>query len=275
MLPQLAGLYKKYESEGFHLIGLECQGSDAASITDLAKSKGVTYQLTTNGDLKGSDVRGIPHGFLFGPDGKMIADDPHGAELETKIKELLKETSAAMAGPGPYTKLAGLAAQVKAGQGLGTVLKTLRAKKDSKDEAEAKEAQMMYEALSGSAQSQLDKGIADKASDPVGALKTLDKVATMFAGDEIATKAKAEAETLRKDPAVKKEVDAQAMLKTIETMNDQLKPFQGQKNPASDGFRKANAAAIQGIVTGCKTLTQRFPGTQAAKAAEEMMNQFR
>src|SRR3990172_1234781 len=118
-MPQLAALYKKYEEQGFHIVGLECQGSTANEISSLAKSKGAGYQITTGGDLKGSNVRGIPHGFLFGPDGKLAADDPRGAELENKLKDLLKDTSAAMAGPGPYKKLAALAAQVKAGTGLG------------------------------------------------------------------------------------------------------------------------------------------------------------
>ena len=78
-MPQLAALYKKYEEQGFHIVGLECQGSTANEISSLAKSKGAGYQITTGGDLKGSNVRGIPHGFLFGPDGKLAADDPRGA----------------------------------------------------------------------------------------------------------------------------------------------------------------------------------------------------
>jgi hypothetical protein len=240
----------------------------------MMKSKGVTYQVTTGGDLKGANVSGIPHGFLFGADGKLVGE-PHPSEVEAKIKDLLKETSAAMAGPGPYVKLAGLAAQVKTGVGVGSVLKTLRTKKDSKDAAEQKEAQMMFDALNGAAQSQLDGALGVKDKDPFSAVKRLDKIALQFSGDEIGTKAKTESDALKKDPKVKKEIDAEVMFKQIETMNDGLKPVQGSKNPKDPNFKKINAAGIAGVVGGCQTLVQRFPDTGAAKKAQELMDQYR
>ena len=146
-LPRLAELYKKNTDEGLHIIGIECQNSGEKEIKDLCRSKGVGYQISIGGRIMGANVSGIPHGFLFSADGKLVGEF-HPSEIESKIKGLLKETSSAMAGPGPYVKLASLAAQVKAGVGLGTVLKSLRAKKDSKDEAEAKEAQMMLDKYS-------------------------------------------------------------------------------------------------------------------------------
>jgi len=270
----LAELYKKYSEEGFHIVGLECQGSAENAIVQMCKDKGVTFQITTGGDLKGANVRGIPHGFLFGADGKLVGE-PHPGEVEAKIKDLLKETSAAMAGPGPYVKLAALAAQIKSGNGLGTVLKTLRTKKDSKDEAEAKEAAMMFESLSGAATRQLEGAIGKKESEPMSALKTLDKLALQFTGDEIGTKAKSEADAMRKDPKIKKEVEAETMFKTLADMEEKLKPFQGSKNPKADGFKKLNQQALVGLVGGCQTLIQRYPETGAAKKAQEMMEQYK
>jgi hypothetical protein len=271
----LAGLYKKYSEEGLHIIGLECQGSSAGEISTLCKSDGVEFQITTGGDLKGTNVRGIPHGFLFGADGKMVLDNPRGSELEKKIKELCKETAAAMAGPGPYVKLASLAAQVRTGQGLGTVLKTLAAKKASKDADEAKEATMMYDALNGAAQFQLERALADKDSNPAGTVGKLDKIAAQFSGDDVATKAKTESETLKKDPKVKKEIEAETMWKQIATMNDGLKPVRGAKDPADPAFRKLNMPAIQGLVAGCQSLVQKYAGTAAANKAEELMNDYK
>jgi len=268
-------MYKQYEERGFHIIGLECQNSSAADIATLAKSKDVTYQLTTGGDLKGSNVTGIPHGFLFGADGKLLADNPRGKELESKVKEALKDVAGMMAGPGPYKKLAALAAQVKSGQGLGAVLKTLAQKKDSKDAEEAAEAKTMYEALHGNAQEALDSALAKKETSPVESLARLDKLALQFAGDEIGTKAKQEGDTLRKDPKIKKEIEAEAMLKQIEAATERLKPVRGMKDPKDEAFRKANAAAIQGIVGGCQALSQRYAGTAAAQKADELVSQYR
>jgi len=85
----VTGVYKKYQEKGFHIIGLECQGSSNADIGKYVKDKGIAYQVVTGGDLKGANVSSIPHGFLFGPDGKLAVDNPRGKQLEDKIQVLL------------------------------------------------------------------------------------------------------------------------------------------------------------------------------------------
>jgi hypothetical protein len=274
-LPQLAALYKKYSEQGLHIIGLECQQSPATDITNLAKSKGCTYQMTTGGDLKGANVTGIPHGFLFSADGKLAADDPRGGQLETKIKDLLKDAGAAWAGEGPYVKLAPLAAQIKLGQGLGQVLKTLATKKDSKDAAEAAEAKMMYDALSTGSKEAFDRAVADKDANPLSALARLDKLAGQFAGDDLGTKAKAEADKLKNDPKVRKEQEADGMYKQLETICSGMRAVANSKDPKNDAFRRTNAQAIASVVSGCQTIIQRYPGTAAATKAEEMMGEYK
>lgn len=275
LMPQLATLYKKYGEQGFHIVGLECQSSPEAEIKSIASGKGATYQITSGGRLQGANVGGIPHGFLFGPDGKLVADDPSIGELEKKIKELLPEVAGAMAGPGPYKKLAPMAAQVKAGQGLGGVLKQLRAKTESKDAEEAAEAKMMLEALVGAAQAQLDRAAGLKESKPAEAVTRLDKLALQFSGDEIAVKAKTESDALKKDPKIKKELEASGMWMQVEKAYEGLKPFMGAKDPKADGFRKVNQAAIQGIIGSCMAIVQRYPETATAKKAQELMDQFK
>jgi len=275
LLPQLAELHKKYRDQGFQIVGLECQGSSASDIKALVSSKGVEYQITTGGDLRGSNVTGIPHLFVFGPDGKLAADNPHGAALEEKVKELLKETLGMMAGPGPYKRLARLQAQIKSGRGLGSVLKTLRTKRNSKNAEEAKEAKMMFEALNGAAQSKLEHAQSLKERDPVKAIAHFDKLGKMFMGDEVANTAKKEAQALKKDPKIRKEIQADGIWKKIEAMVGQLKPYRGAKDYSSSGFRKVNQASIRVIVGGCMTMTKRYAGTNAAKKAESLMNQFR
>ncbi|MBI3270716.1 MAG: hypothetical protein HYZ53_17065 [Planctomycetes bacterium] len=270
----MAELHQKYADQGFHIIGLECQGSSKDEISRLAQSKGVKFQLTTGGELKGAHVTGIPHGFLFGPDGRLAADNPHGAELESKVKELLGETFAAMVGPGPYKKLASLASQVRAGKNLGQVLKTLRAKLSSKDPEEAAEAKMMFDSLNGAATRQMEGAMARKASDPVACVKTLDVLAARFKDDEVGSQAKKELDVQRKDPAVKKEMDASAVLAKVQALIAGLKPVQGDRDPGSGQFRKKNAEGFQQVVAGCKFILQKFPDTQAAAEARTLLEQY-
>ncbi|HYG74245.1 MAG TPA: hypothetical protein VEK08_04495 [Planctomycetota bacterium] len=271
----MAGLYKKYESQGFHIIGLESQGSASDAIKSILSGQGAGYQATTGGNIKGANVTGLPHSFLFDAAGNMVADDPPLRKLEAKIKELLKESGAALAGPGPYKKLAPMAAQIKLGSGLGSILKTLATKKTSKDAEEAAEATMMYDALKNGGTEMIDSALEKKDSDPVKALAVLDKVAVQFTGDDIGTRAKTEADTLKKDPKIKKEVEADAMWKQIEKMNEGLKPVRGMKDPKDEAFRKANMPTIQGIVGACQQLNARYAGTNAAAKATELMESFR
>jgi lysophospholipase L1-like esterase len=196
--------------------------------------------------------------------------------IDETVKELLKESnSSALAGPGPYKKLATLAAQVKTGVGLGQILKTLAAKKDSKDAEEAAEAKMLFDALHNGGQENLDAALSYKESKPVLAVSRLEKLATQFSGDEIGTKAKQAAEQLRKDPKVAKELDAEQMLKQLQTFEDGFKPVGGVKNPKAPQFRKVNAQGIETLIGGCHQLMQRFPGTAAAQKAEALMNDYR
>ena len=258
-----------------HIIGLEGQNSTAAEISALAKEHGMGYQLTIHGDIKGAVVTGIPTGFLFAADGKLAStEELRGKPLEDKIKELLKEAAGAMAGPGPYVKLAPLAAQIKTGIALGSVLKMLAPKRESKDTAEAAEAKMMYEALHGCAQDRFDNAVAKKEQEPVVALLQLDKLSVQFAGDEIGTKSKQEADGIRKDPKAKKEIEAEMMWRQLQAANDKLRPVRGLKNPADPDFRKSNLSMIQQIVGGCQALSKRYPGTAAAQSAEELMNEY-
>src|SRR3981081_2648225 len=98
-MPSWASLYKKHNADGFEIIGLECQGGTTAQIGDFMKGKNATFESVSGGNLKGSAVSGIPHGFLFGADGKLIGEMRGGA-LEKKVASAVKECGAAMAGPG-------------------------------------------------------------------------------------------------------------------------------------------------------------------------------
>ncbi len=83
------------------MVGLEVQGSPVAKILQQNKAEGVEFQVTSGGSLKGAKIGGIPHGFLFGADGKLIADDPPHRKLEEMIKTALKDVAgAASAGNG-------------------------------------------------------------------------------------------------------------------------------------------------------------------------------
>jgi hypothetical protein len=179
-----------------------------------------------------------------------------------------------LTGPGPYVKLAALAKQIQAGQNLGGAFKTLNVKKGSTDADEAAEATTMLAALTSGAQSLLDDALRDKADDPASAIPKLDSVAKKFAGSEIATQAKLASEELKKDPKVKKELQATAMLAQILAQEGTLRQVPNSTDLKSDAFRRLNAATLQGIVGSCQSIVKRYPETKAAQKATEIMNKY-
>ena len=194
--------------------------------------------------------------------------------IDESVKELLKASnSARLAGPGPYKKLAALATQVKNGTQLGQVLKTLASKKASKDPDEAAEAQMMFDALHGGGQEELDASLAYKDTKPVLAAARLERLAMQFSGDEIGTKAKQAVEQMRKDPKIAKELEAEQMFNKIKAIEETFKP--AAKNKKDPKSVKANAQGIETLVASCQQLIRRYPGTAAAQKAEALMNDYR
>jgi hypothetical protein len=193
---------------------------------------------------------------------------------ETLVK-YMQESTTALSGPGPYVKLASLATQIQQGQGLGGALKTLTTKKSSKDPIEAAEATTMLAALTKGAQEQLDDAINEIQKDPVVAITRLNNVATRFSGSEFATKAKLEADTVKKDPKIQKEIKAGAMLEQIVAAEATMKPFQNVRDPKAGGFRTLNAPTIQAVLSQCQALAKRYPGTNAAKKAEDIIERYR
>lgn len=181
-----------------------------------------------------------------------------------EVRKLMSESStASMAGPGPYTKLAGLAQKIRSGNGLGMVLKTLHKAQESKDEAQAAEAKMMFAALSEGGQRNLDAAMSQMDTEPLIALTLLERVAIQFAGSDIGDKARSEAKQMRKDPTIMKGIEAERLYAKLQSFEREL--HLGQANPVG----------IQSLTAACQSLITKYPGTAAARKAEELMNKYR
>lgn len=189
--------------------------------------------------------------------------------------KLLRERVTALTGPGPYVKLEALAKQIQAGQNLGEAFETLAEKKDSKDPAEVAEATTMLAALTSGAQELLDDALREKESDPTEAIPKLDSVAKKFAGSDFATQAKQASDALKKDPKVKNEIQAATMLEQVQALEATLKQVPKSQDLKSDAFRRRNATPLQGIVGICQTIVKRYPETNAARKATEIMDKYR
>ena len=193
-MPSWASTYKKHAAEGFEIVGLECQGSTDAEINEFVKAKEAAFETTTGGELKGAEVTGIPHGFLFGPDGNLIQNDGmRGAALDEKVAAVLVEFSA------EHAKVA-----EKAGK-LGEAYK-LYQKNGSPESLAAAEA---IETQANKKQADAEAALKAKKYDD--AMKLLGSVAASCAGTPMAERANQLMETIRTDPEIKANI-AQAQL---------------------------------------------------------------
>ena len=92
--PNVVAAYNKFKSKNFTVLGVSLDQDKDAWIRAIEKDKLTWTQLS---DLKfwGNEVaqlyrvQGIPQNFLVGPDGKIVAKNLRGEELEAKLCELL------------------------------------------------------------------------------------------------------------------------------------------------------------------------------------------
>jgi len=180
-----------------------------------------------------------------------------------------------LAGPGPYVRLAPLAAKVLQGQQLGTVLKSARSRLESADAQEAREARMLVDALAGVAQRSLEEAIARKADDPCEAVRLLDRLGARFGGDETGAQALEESRRLQRDPQVQNELKAGALWRRIEELLGAMEPQDGSIDPGREEFRKKNQAAIESLMSKCRLVAKSYPDTAAGARSRALLSQYR
>lgn len=94
--PHVVKLYDKYKSKGFEVLGVSLDRTKSKWENAIAKDK-LTWKHVS--DLKGwknqvakqYSVRSIPHTILLDKDGRILARNLRGADLDAKLKELFGE----------------------------------------------------------------------------------------------------------------------------------------------------------------------------------------
>ncbi len=93
--PHVVAAFNKFKDKNFDILGVSLDDNKDKWLAAIEKD-GLTW--THISDLKGwgneaaaaYGVRGIPANYLIGPDGKIIAKNLRGADLEAKLTEVLK-----------------------------------------------------------------------------------------------------------------------------------------------------------------------------------------
>jgi len=94
-IPAVIKLYNKYKAQGFEVFGVSIDSKKKDWIKAIAHDK-ITYTQVNDTDGWNSatatkyGVEAIPNSFLLDKTGKIVAVNMEGAELDNKVKELLK-----------------------------------------------------------------------------------------------------------------------------------------------------------------------------------------
>lgn len=95
-MPHVKAAYERFHPKGFEIVGVSLDNNREPWMK-ATEQLGITWPQLS--DLKGWQceaaalygVRGIPQTILFGPDGKVIADNLRGEHLMKKLEELYRE----------------------------------------------------------------------------------------------------------------------------------------------------------------------------------------
>jgi len=92
--PNVVKLYNKYKAKGFEVFGVSIDSKRSAWIKAIAHDKLTYTQVNDSGEWNAASaakygVEAIPATFLLNKEGKIVAIDLEGKELENKIVDLL------------------------------------------------------------------------------------------------------------------------------------------------------------------------------------------
>lgn len=90
-IPNIAAVYEKYKGDRFDVVSVACWDEPEDSKTAI-KELGMTWNQIINAQKIATDIygiEGIPHIILIGPDGKIVADNLRGANIEAAVSKAL------------------------------------------------------------------------------------------------------------------------------------------------------------------------------------------
>ncbi|MCZ7607849.1 MAG: redoxin domain-containing protein [Planctomycetota bacterium] len=248
-MPEVQGLWDKFEGKGLHIFMVERQNSSEADIQKVYDSKGLTFPQVLEGDMGGfPGVGTIPYAYVIGVDGKVIfeSNTGYGAVIEREIEKIKYlglgkndvapglEKAATSFAKKDYAAAREEAQRAKDKEGAGedlvadadyiigrvdVVVANLRKRIDAaKDARRYHEAIALLEELSGK----------------------------QFKGMDVAATSADELKELKKDKTVKEELKAwDALAKTLEA-NEKAKSVADKKKNLEAFIRKYEGAAAAG-----------------------------
>lgn len=153
-LPHMEGIWQKYKSKPFMLVGTHCQGPDLPRIKAKIDEEKLTYPIYQGGGITGDTgcKGGIPHAYLVNPRGRVVWNGNPLSKKAEMIEAIQDELSKIGRPPALYdgVKLKyfkGLKKNLELGQNISSAKSKLKAGATNRNPALAEEATAILEAI--------------------------------------------------------------------------------------------------------------------------------
>jgi len=256
-------LVEKYYDKGFRVVSISREPVGLLE-SKMVKGAGAKYWMASDPSGKtlarySSQGGGIPHAYLVDASGKIVLDTHPGNLADSSIENLLNQVFDPALDRELQAPLRGAAkhyAKGDAGKAWAAAAHYL----DSENRGLAADAAYLREKAEAWAKFRrklVEEGIASKDYETVFA--DLKEIPKRFSGMEVATWAAGKLKELKADPAATTEVKALKAYRKAEAREQKAGGKAKKLGPARSAYR---------------TVVKRYPGTRAAKLAEEALKRL-
>jgi len=284
-IPHMTKLAEEYGHKKLVIVAMHAQGGTEAQVKEKwekhAKSNYVA--VVNNGNLPGSNVRGIPDVFLFAPNGKYLWNGrPNGVEdaLEQAMKRYRAPKQEKEEAPAPDPIVAGVEATYfdrqledinEQKRSIDRPLAQIRRyaerapKEDQKQEADA-----ILSAVVAWAETQASQIESAMSQDPATAYALTEAAIELLGRDELADQFKKTKKAMDADDALMDRVRSMRMLREV---TEEAESIGLDKDPKA-AQERGNAREVRLITRNLARIIKAWPETEAAKQAQALQSEW-
>jgi hypothetical protein len=266
-MPHLVRWHDELADFGLVVVAPHSQGGTDDEVRTAAARWGLRCSVTKGASVPGGDGGGLPHVYVFGPDGTCVHDG-HPKDAEPKIRAAVGAAIVAAAGVmEPAKSVAPVVDILRKGQKPSSQLGKLSTLKGSTEKGVAAQAKALYDAILAPAKKRLDEATEEKDTEPVASYETAARLALTMKGTPIGTQANELAVKLKGTRAVGDELKARPVLEQVKKLDAALRARAKDGDTADAAFLKANAAGVKQLRSQVKRMEKDWPNAPATKEA--------
>jgi hypothetical protein len=245
------------------------EAATAGQLKSAAQTRGIRFPVYLSAKSPGAnDCRSLPHCVVFDSEGTCVfRGTPF--EAETVIRATLNKSILADVKKESYLPvIAPVVKQMEAGEPTPAMMKKLVQINQTGGGAVVDESKAVLEQFVRYGREQIKEAEGQLKTDPVAAYLSLDRIATVFKGTSLASKATQHIDgNLRSNKSVLAEMRAKPTMESIRKLDVTLTGRPGSFDPSLPRFQSENGASLSQLKEQVEKVKKQAPGTKALEEA--------